>query len=71
MVGAVVLLCFCLIIYSLAFRAIPESNKEIFIHTIGIVEGAVIGIVTYYYGSSSGSKAKTDILEDIAKKNTP
>jgi hypothetical protein len=66
--GAVILVLFGIVIYSLAFRIIPEGNREIFVHSLGIVEGAVITIVTYYYGSSSGSKAKTDIIEEELDK---
>lgn len=70
--GVAILILFSVVIYSLAFREIPEGNREIFVHTLGIVEGAVITIVTYYYGSSSGSKRKTDLLEDeLDKKSTP
>jgi hypothetical protein len=61
-VAGVVLLVFIMVVYALAFKAIPETNKEIFIHTTGIIEGAVIAIVGYYFGSSSGSKAKSDTI---------
>jgi hypothetical protein len=66
--GAVILAMFSVVIYSLAFKVIPEGNREIFVHTLGIVEGAVITIVTYYYGSSSGSKRKTELLEEELDK---
>jgi hypothetical protein len=66
--GAVILAMFSVVIYALAFKVIPEGNREIFVHTLGIVEGAVITIVTYYYGSSSGSKRKTELLEEELDK---
>lgn len=59
---------FGVIIYSLAFRAIPEANREIFVHLLGILEGVIVTIGSYYYGSSSGSKAKTEIIEEELKK---
>ena len=31
---------------------VPESNKEIFIHMIGIVEGVALSIFGYYFGSA-------------------
>lgn len=43
--------------YSIMFRAVPVENKELFIHLIGIVEGAFVGgIVQYYYGKSKNDK---------------
>jgi hypothetical protein len=66
--GLVILMMFSVVIYALAFKVIPETNREIFVHTLGIVEGAVITIVTYYYGSSSGSKRKTELLEEELDK---
>jgi|688.fasta_scaffold291047_2 hypothetical protein len=57
-VGSVGLICFGFIIYTLIFRVVPESNREMFIHLLGIVEGVVISIFSYYFGSSLGSKRK-------------
>lgn len=68
--GVVMLIYFGLIIYSLAFREIPPNNREIFAHLLGIIEGAVITMIGYYYGSSSGSKTKTGIIEDELDKKT-
>lgn len=67
-VAGVVLLVFVMVVHSLSYRAIPEANKEIFIHTTGIIEGAVIAIVTYYFGSSSGSKEKSETIAKALDK---
>jgi len=64
-VGSVGLLCFVFVIYTLIFRVVPESNREMFIHLLGIIEGVVISIFSYYFGSSLGSKRK-----DITNINT-
>jgi hypothetical protein len=66
-VGGTILLAFLMIIYALAFTVIPESNKDIFIHTIGIVEGAVITMIGYYFGTSTSSKAKDEVIADALK----
>lgn len=66
-VGGTILLAFLIIIYALAFKVIPESNKDIFIHTIGIVEGAVITMIGYYFGTSSGSKEKSETIAEALK----
>jgi len=66
--GAIMVLYFGVIIYSLAFREIPENNREIFVHMLGILEGVIVTIGGYYYGSSSGSKAKSETIEEELDK---
>jgi hypothetical protein len=68
--GAFMVLYFGIIIYSLAFREIPESNREIFVHMLGILEGVIVTIGGYYYGSSQGSKQKSETIESELKKDT-
>ncbi len=53
---------FFMITNALIYRQIPEGNKEILIHLLGIVEGAVMTIVGYEFGSSKGSQKKDDML---------
>jgi uncharacterized membrane protein len=47
---------FFLIVNALIYREIPEGNKEILIHVLGIVEGAVMTIVGYEFGSSKDKR---------------
>lgn len=54
--GIIGLSSFVFLIFSIVFITVPESNSELLIHTTGIVEGIVLSIVGYYFGS-------------IAKKN--
>lgn len=55
--GLTVLSLMVAVAYSIMFRSVPESNKELFSHLIGIVEGAFVGgIVQYYYGKSKNDK---------------
>jgi uncharacterized membrane protein len=49
---------FFLITNALIFRTIPQENKEILIHLLGIVEGAVMTIVGYEFGSARNDKKK-------------
>lgn len=67
-IGAAMVLFFGVVIYSLAFRKIPEENREVFVHMLGILEGVIVTIITYYYGSSSGSKSKEETINDELKK---
>jgi hypothetical protein len=50
--GIVGLIAFSFIIYAIVFLRIPDENKEIWIHLIGITEGVVLSIFGYYFGSS-------------------
>lgn len=50
--GVVGLSVFVFIVYAIVFLQIPEDNKEIWIHLIGISEGVVLSIFGYYFGSA-------------------
>jgi hypothetical protein len=43
---------FAFIIYAIVYLQIPESNKEVWIHLIGICEGIVLSIFGYFFGSA-------------------
>ena len=49
--GVIGLGSFLLLLIAIVFMDVPESNKELMIHTTGIVEGIVLSIVGYYFGS--------------------
>lgn len=61
-VGGVGMLSFCFLHYAIAFMDIPEENEQLFTHLVGMVEGVAITIFAYYFGSSRGSKEKTEML---------
>ena len=50
--GIVGLAAFAFLVYTVVTTNVPESNKEIFIHMIGIVEGVALSIFGYYFGSA-------------------
>jgi len=50
--GVVTLASFAFLVYVIVKVDVPTENKEIFIHLIGIVEGAILSIVGYYFGTS-------------------
>tara|TARA_R110001632_G_C11090684_1_gene389829 strand:+ start:65 stop:517 length:453 start_codon:yes stop_codon:yes gene_type:complete len=50
--GIVGLTAFSFLVYTVVTTQVPESNKEIFIHLIGIVEGVALSIFGYYFGSA-------------------
>ena len=49
--GAVGLFAFVFLIIAIVFITVPEHNKELMIHTTGIVEGIELSIVGFYFGS--------------------
>lgn len=50
--GVVGLGAFAVIIWAILDLEIPETNKELFYHLIGIVEGVSLSIFGYYFGTS-------------------
>lgn len=60
--GIVCLATFILIVVAIVYKSVPADNKELFIHLVGLVEGAVLTIIAYYYGTSKSSKDKTKML---------
>ena len=50
--GLVGLSAFGIVIWAILSLEIPESNKELFYHMVGIVEGVVLSIFGYYFGTS-------------------
>ena len=50
--GVIGLGAFSFIIYAIVYLQIPESNKEVWIHLIGICEGIVLSIFGYFFGSA-------------------
>lgn len=50
--GIVGLFSFGFIIYAIVYLEVPEDNKEVWIHLIGICEGIVLSIFGYFFGSA-------------------
>ena len=54
--GIIGLAAFAFIIYAIVYLQIPENNKEVWIHLIGICEGIVLSIFGYFYGAAVNKK---------------
>jgi hypothetical protein len=51
--GFSVVIAFLWCIWILAYHDIPEKNRELFIHILGIIDGAFVGgMVASFFGSS-------------------
>lgn len=62
LVGAVVMILAAMVLGAIFFFEIPEGNREVALLAIGIVFGWSGAVVTFHFGSSQGSKDKTDHL---------
>lgn len=67
-VGMIVMIAFLTGHLALLFKGIPEQNKDPFIHSLGMLDAAVSFIVGYYFGSSYGSKKKSETIEEELDK---
>lgn len=61
--GGLIVVGFFVLLYILLFQQIPEDNKEILNITVGALIGSFTGVVGYFYGSSVGSKDKTEMMQ--------
>lgn len=58
--GYTVLSSFLFVICCLMFIPIPEANREIFIHVLGIIEGAFVGNLVNHFFGSAASRVKDE-----------
>ncbi len=65
--GGLIVLMFFAILYLLVFNKVPESNREVLNIMLGALVGSFSSVVGYYYGSSKGSKDKTDMMNNNQK----
>ena len=61
-VGWGITLSFLGVIYAAIFIDIPEENQRMFDMAFGAVVSAFMSVISYYFGSSKGSKDKTAML---------
>lgn len=67
-VAFTILSCFNLLVWAAISKEIPQGNREIVIHTMGVIEGVVLAMAAFYWGSSAGSKEKTDVIAKLKDK---
>ena len=47
------------------------KNYEISLYILGLLSGALMSCIAYYFGSSTGSKEKSKELQDLMDKGKP
>ena len=69
--GGSVILSFIFIVFVLAFHEIPETNRELFIHLLGIIEGSFVGgIVASFFSSSKKEHDHNDTTSETSTTET-
>jgi len=49
---------FAFLVWTLLKSEVPEKNEILVVHTLGIIEGIIVSLFSYYFGSSAGSRFK-------------
>lgn len=56
------------VLVALIFKEIPTGAKDALMIMLGALGGIVTSITAYYYGSSSGSVAKSKAMDELLKR---
>ena len=54
-----------LVLWAVWKYPIPAESKDLLMILLGVLTGAQVQILNYYFGSSSGSSKKTDVLDRL------
>jgi hypothetical protein len=58
------------LLYLFTFTKNESLNKEIALLVLGVLSGSLTQVISYYFGSSSGSAKKDDIIgKNVEKEN--
>lgn len=66
--AVVIMLGAFLLTIALLFIGVPPSNKDILFMVMGVVVGHASNVVSFYFGSSQGSKLKNSLISELATK---
>lgn len=51
--------------------AIPDGNRDLVLRMLGVLDAAVLTVLTYWLGTSVGSARKTDLLVERSGPDDP
>lgn len=68
-VAAVIIAGFFLVLYLMMRNEVPTAARDAFLVLTGYLGAAFTAIVSYYFGSSSGSAQKTKQIEAMTRQN--
>lgn len=66
-IGAALIVGFFSLLTMLAFRDIPTANHDVLLTLIGVLGACVTAVVSFYFGSSAGSRAKDETIKGMQK----
>jgi len=66
--GMIGLLAFGFGLYVVVYVTVPEDNKPLFHTMLGLIEGVVLTMYAYHYGSSRSSRKKDDAITNQLNK---
>lgn len=70
--GLAVIVSFVFVVLILAFHDIPEQNRDLFIHLLGIIEGSFVGgLVATFFGSSKREHDQGTTTETETRTTQP
>lgn len=56
------------LLYVLAFHPVPTESKDVLYAMVGVLGTAWVALINFYFGSSSGSAAKTEAITNLLAK---
>jgi len=68
--AGIVVMMALIIIVGLFYLQVSESNKDLFNITAGIVLGGFTTVISFFFGSSQGSKDKTEAMANSSVKKS-
>jgi drug/metabolite transporter (DMT)-like permease len=60
--GGLIIIGFFVLLVVLVYTQVPEPNKDLLNLVVGALIGSFATVVGYFYGSSAGSAAKTELM---------
>lgn len=60
-----------LLFYQVFWIGVGDEKKEVLIYILGVLSSMDMAILTYYFGSSSGSAKKTMMIEEALRAKRP
>ena len=70
-VGVSIISIFSYMVYMIFAYELSDAKETIIVHVLGIIEGMLLMIGNYYFGSSKGSQEKTELLKQQHEKPNP
>lgn len=67
-IAITVMLLFAVTVGGLMRIEIPATNRDAVNQILGILYAAVVSVLSYYFGSSAGSRAKDSTISSMSKK---